>query len=352
MDEERLLRDVLAQPEAPHPDTVADARARLDRLTRTEGRRTNAARLAATALVAAVGVVGASLVPQLIPARDDKPEIAPARSASAPAPTPAASPAELPAADELLGKAATYEAQRSTPAGTFWRLRTLSTSDVVVEAKTPYTMQLRAVTERWAGTNAYAPSGILALSMRPASPADVRAHAQNGSPAKVLVRLSDGPKPTPLLGIAVPDKGRLLDETVVHLGPAAFTGNYLQKLPTQPKALVNALLTVRDPDTKTDPDGWLFATLSELLVDTPAKPAVRSTALKAMIDLPGIDEVGLAADVYGRTGVALERDGLQLLLDPKTGAVLGIQRDNGPRIAVLDAAWTDDKPTPPAAPGD
>lgn len=354
-EEERLLRDVLAQPAAPDPDTVADARAKLDRLTRTEVRKTKThhVRLAITALVAAAGVIGASLVPQLIPDQNHEPATSPPQSAATPA-EPPPSPTPLPEATDLLGKAATYEAARSKPAGYYWKLRSLTSVKVLISANPdPYSMDLVAVAEHWGGEKGTTSAGLRVLSMRPSSPADSQAHEQAGKPVNVKVRLADGPKPSPVLAVQVPDEGRLVSDPATSFGAADLNGVIVPKLSTQPKDLVDALLSMRDPHQKGDRDSWLFAALSELLVDTAAKPAQRAAALKVLADLPGVHYVGEVDDLYGRTGLAIERSGdkqdTQLLLDPKTGGVLGMQTPNGARVAVLEASWVSDKPGPPAS---
>ncbi|MBM7786312.1 CU044_5270 family protein [Tenggerimyces flavus] len=354
-EEERLLRDVLAQPAAPDPDTVADARAKLDRLTRTEVRRTKShhLRLAITALVAAAGVIGASLVPQLIPDQDHQPATSPPQSAVTPA-GPPSSPTPFPNATEMIGKAATYEAARSKPTGYYWRIRNLTSTTVVTFAnRVPYKMELTVVAEHWGGEKGMTAAGLRMLSLRPSSPADSQAHEEAGKPIAVKVQLADAPKPTPLLVVQLPDEGRLVDDPANYLGAADLNGIIVQKLSTQPDKLVDTLLTMRDPKENDDPDSWLFAVLSELLVDTAATPAQRASALKVLADLPGIHYVGRVDDLYGRAGLAIERSGdeqgTQLLLDPKTGGVLGMQRPNGVRVAVLDAGWVTDKPRPPAA---
>lgn len=354
-EEERLLRDVLAQPAAPDPDTVADARAKLDRLTRTEVRRnkSNHVRLAITALVAAAGVIGASLVPQLIPDQDHEPATtSPPQSAATPA-EPLPSPTPLPKATDLLGKAATYEAARSKPTGYYWRLRSLTSTKVLTGGKEKYSMDLVAVSEHWSAEKATTAVGIRALALRPSSPADSLAHAQAGKPVHIKVQLVGSPKPSPSLAIQIPDGGRLVSEPINYFGAVDLNGVVLRKLSVQPKELLNGLLTMRDPEDKGDPDDWLFTALSELLVDTPARPALRAGALKALRGLPGIHYVGEVEDFYGRTSLAIERtgdkQGTQLLIDPKTGVVSGMQKPNGLRVAVLDASWVNDKPSPPAA---
>lgn len=354
-EEERLLRDVLAQPAAPDPDTIADARAKLDRLTRTEVRKTktNHVRLAITALVAAAGVIGASLVPQLIPDQNHEPATSPPQSAATPA-EPPPSPTPLPKATDLLGKAATYEAARSKPTGYQWRLRNLTSAKVLISAHPdPYSMELVVVAEHWGGEKGMIAAGLRALSMRPSSPADSQAHERSGKPVHVKVRLADGAKPIPVLVVQIPDEGRLLDNPANYFGAVDLDGVIVPKLSTQPQDLVDGLLMLRDPHEKGDRDSWLFAALSELLVDTAAKPVQRAAALKVLADLPGVHYVGEVDDLYGRTGLAIERSGdkqdTQLLLDPKTGGVLGMQTPNGTRVAVLDARWVDDKPAPPAS---
>jgi hypothetical protein len=351
MDEERLLRDVLAEPEAPDRRTVADARARLERLTRTEVRRnkTNHLRLGIIAIVAAAGVVGASLVPQLIPALDQKPEVAAQHSATPAVPTRPPSKAPLPKAKSLLDKAATYEAARSKPAGYYWRLRTLTSTKVVVAGKTPYSMALLAVTEHWAGGEGHTATGLRVLSLRAASQADAQAHSKNGSPTHVKVRLSDLPKPSPTFALELPDKGRLTGDSTSYFGTLELSDVAWQKLTSRPESLVDALLALRDPSTKGDPNAWLFAALSELVADSPANPALRATAFKALSALPGVTVEGVATDLNGRIGIALghAKEGARLQLDPKTGAVQGLRKANGVRVAVLDSRWVDNKPSPP-----
>jgi hypothetical protein len=109
--------------------------------------------------------------------------------------------------------------------------------------------------------------------------------------------------------------------TVPILGDNMFgpyTWSQLYTLPTDPATLKPKLMAdFNSPDQQT-----LFADVEELLVDTPAPPAVLEALFKVDASIPGVKVVGQYTDSLGRTGTALELGGTTMVINPASGVVL------------------------------
>lgn len=149
-----------------------------------------------------------------------------------------------------------------------------------------------------------------------------------------------------------------------------MTFEQIRELPADPAVLKDRISgMVRDaPD---GPDGGVLAdALSGLLWSKPSSPEVRAAAYRALAELPNVRYLGTATDERGRKGAAfsftvrtspavpvpipVQRT---LIIDVASSRVLSSTDTGGGPGAVgdevevvLEAGWTDDRPTPPALP--
>jgi hypothetical protein len=147
------------------------------------------------------------------------------------------------------------------------------------------------------------------------------------------------------------EPGLLLDEAVdadpIGLGAAVFAvggttvdWDGLTALPTDPVALRSALLDGVPGSSRTEED-VLFTQITDLLVESPASPALRGALWQVASQIGGVRLVGDVTDAAGRPGVALELeltdgDGTEvrrLVVDPDAGTLLE-------RVEVYDGPGT------------
>jgi hypothetical protein len=363
MDDLQLIREVL---DAPAPSARATVQAR-NRLTtaiaarhadrrRRPGLRTLAWSAGGAAALAAVTVVAL------------------AATTGSPAPPKAGPPAppRLSAHDLLLAAA---DRAASADTGRYWHVQEIAATGSIMVGTAPNRYELTGgyVSESWtaraAGDQSY--RGYRELSWHPRTDADREKWRAAGSPTQWDVvadnaaghrHLSTQPGVPELIKVD-PATGNLRDLGVVDLAQVA-------QLPTDPAALRDLILA----RLGTGPDSTgprteltnlrLFGTLTELLLDVPAPPAVRAAAFRALADVPGVTSSGQVTDARGRTGVGIElirtssdvREYHQLILDATSHLILadnyaadaGARRIKDRMMVILKAEWTDDTPVPPA----
>jgi len=104
--------------------------------------------------------------------------------------------------------------------------------------------------------------------------------------------------------------------------PGWLTWDELYALPTDP-AKLGPLLT-RDSVGLIDgsPARNLWSTITDLLVETPASPALREALYEVAASIPGIAVNEDYIDALGRTGTALTLGGQTLVINPASGQLL------------------------------
>ncbi|MEU3769982.1 CU044_5270 family protein [Amycolatopsis keratiniphila] len=152
---------------------------------------------------------------------------------------------------------------------------------------------------------------------------------------------------------------RALSATPFSLVAVDLTLEQLRALPTDPgelKAWIAAALERSDARTSTgeltasDREQAGFQSLISLVSTLPATPGVRATALRAIAEYPGVENLGT---VPGGQGLRLPT-GERLVVDPATGRVNGtsifvamdgaVHKVADPAGARIDAEWTDTLP--------
>ncbi|HKS99838.1 MAG TPA: hypothetical protein VJT31_09940 [Rugosimonospora sp.] len=115
-------------------------------------------------------------------------------------------------------------------------------------------------------------------------------------------------------------------------GLAHPTPAYLASLPTDPATLLTVIrkrLPAGKPGTDTQQVFLAVATLVTR-ADALLSPELRAGLCRALATLPGITRQPGAADLAGRTGVAISRtDGgvrVDLILDPASSRVIGVRQ--------------------------
>ncbi|WP_315092999.1 hypothetical protein [uncultured Cellulomonas sp.] len=151
------------------------------------------------------------------------------------------------------------------------------------------------------------------------------------------------------------DSARLPEPTLRNralFGPG-ITWDELFALPTEPIALEEALRRYSDPAS---PDSMsaqtVWGSVEDLLVNSPASPALRQALWQVAAQLPDTKLGGDVTDSTGRPGVQVTRPYEELIVDPDTGRLLERLRwdstDNPPyRDTFLEQGPAD---TAPAAP--
>jgi hypothetical protein len=119
----------------------------------------------------------------------------------------------------------------------------------------------------------------------------------------------------------------------LDLGKASFEGlswAQLYALPTDPTQLQSVLQTkFTDGFPKGSPSpgavsqsAELYTVVGDLLRESPASPALREALYEVAANIPGVAVKGHYTDALGRTGIAVERGGEILVVDPSNGALL------------------------------
>ncbi|WP_225834167.1 CU044_5270 family protein [Streptomyces sp. NK08204] len=106
-----------------------------------------------------------------------------------------------------------------------------------------------------------------------------------------------------------------------RLGPKALTWNDLNRLPTDPAALLSLMNSSKEYAGQS-----AFLQAGNLLGGSPASPGLRAGLYRALAHIQGVKLVGTVKDSAGRTGTELVFNGVassdRLVIDPKTSALL------------------------------
>jgi hypothetical protein len=135
-------------------------------------------------------------------------------------------------------------------------------------------------------------------------------------------------------------------------GPG-ITWDKLFELPTEPVALEEALRRASAP---TSPDSLsaqtVWGTVVDLLVNSPAPPALREALWQVAAKLPDTELGGDVTDSTGRPGVRVTRPYEELIVDPDTGRLLERLRWNSADDPPYRDTFLEQGPadTAPAAP--
>ncbi|GAA3473442.1 hypothetical protein [Nonomuraea roseola] len=126
----------------------------------------------------------------------------------------------------------------------------------------------------------------------------------------------------------------------------------LRNLPKEPAALRARLLESSDAQVAAEREAWLVEAASRL-VDSPATPGTRAAAYLLLARAPGIEVVDGVPGTFGLDGLALQFEGGQLVIDRRTGQLLGRQGLTPEGAAwradiVKKVGWSDVRPVPPA----
>jgi hypothetical protein len=119
----------------------------------------------------------------------------------------------------------------------------------------------------------------------------------------------------------------------MDLGQASFEGlswAQLYALPTDPAQLQSVLqskFTNGFPKGSPSPgavsqSAELYTVVGDLLRESPASPALREALYEVAANIPGVEVKGHYTDALGRTGIAVERGGEILVVDPSNGQLL------------------------------
>jgi hypothetical protein len=214
----------------------------------------------------------------------------------------------------LLAAASNAE---KAPTGRYWHTETVTGTiyGVGKSAADHYTVDSRQRNIAWVGPGGKGRSVIVMEAGRPVTPQDMTKWRQAGSPKMVRVPNPDGPEPAAVFMQALPSTRRVWRPfDAEYFG---LTAGKVAKLPTDAKALENALLSLRgdwhayssDPGREpiralrgAERTRALSDVAGTLLSQAPAPPQVRAAAFRMLATLPGVRTEGTAADPMGRTG--------------------------------------------------
>jgi len=366
-----LIRCTLNAPPPTARATVQARRRLLDAIEQPERRRRSWWRpmVGATALagVAAAAVAVAAL---------QNPTAAPGPSASASA-AAAVQPRQI-----LLAAANRAAAE---PTGRYWHVQWINVVGPYRVGSPPdeYNLVSRGLQDFWITTDPASKSWIggADLGFQPRPGEDEQRWRAAGSPTEWVVS-TDTTSGTTRYSTA-PSKVKFSSTETREqylTGYGGLTAAEIAELPSDPAALrafAVAQIALRNgfPPGSWESDSQLFNAMTELLLDAPATPDVRTAAFTVLADLPGIRVTGEATDGQGRPGVRIElsrtRAGIteyqRLLIDPQShlilamdySAGLGESAPNGQpsgspikerHRVILRAEWTDAEPAPPTVP--
>ncbi|GAA0379472.1 hypothetical protein Acor_00840 [Acrocarpospora corrugata] len=238
-------------------------------------------------------------------------------------------------------------------AGAYWRVRKLVRErhpEMLGGGANRYWMIEPRVSEQWVSRGGRVWSGTVTLGAEPATRTDEAAWRRDGSPGE-----------WPGLSTA-PGRSTLTDVpggVAFSMAGQTMTFAQIRALPADPVALrenvAKAVRAASGPD-----QGVVADALSGLLWSKPSPPEVRAAAYRALADLPEVEYLGRRTDESGRTGAAFSFElGVPaarrtLIIDTGSSQVLssttdapGVQHDQVE--LVLEAGWTDERPTAPEA---
>ncbi|MEV0352843.1 hypothetical protein AB0H88_44410 [Nonomuraea sp. NPDC050680] len=256
-------------------------------------------------------------------------------------PRPAVEPVAVTPMQKLEGAAARLAATPEAK-GRFWRRDT----EEVIRTKNEYGYK---VEERALEVLAFGPSREVygwrePMSSKPYTAEGLKAWRRDGSPKLCPARGCDKNMPA-------------YSSTDLELGLELAKGlkpslTELRNLPKEPAALRARLLASYDPQMAAEREPWLAGAASRL-INSPATPGTRAAAYLLLAKAPGTKVVDDVPGTFGLDGLALQYKGGQLVIDPRTGQLLGGQwlaPDGVPWSAeiVRKAGWSDVRPTAPA----
>ncbi|MGX6604015.1 CU044_5270 family protein [Micromonosporaceae bacterium Da 78-11] len=299
------------------------------------GTRRRVVSLSAAAGLTAIALVAAGAVAASHSAGDP--------TASTAAPPPDRSQALLLAAQQV---------STAPDTGRYWRTTTESHDlELGSTAKGPFRLTYNSADESWVARSDTSPSWAVTRpwSRVPADSEDRSNWKNAGSPATFdLHYLDRNGEPAIMTGIRATGGKTVVDpmnadSEAFSIGGLAKSMSDIRRLPAQPETLTTALLEnyQRSIDAaaahgRSQPGGnsptkqaWLFSAATEILT-LPVTPQVRATAYRIMASLDGVNNLGQASDVEGRTGnaVALQFNGAvglqedRLIIDATTGMLL------------------------------
>jgi hypothetical protein len=373
MDEISMTRRLLAEP-PPEPHVVAEGRERLfgspARGTRTIRRAAfrSAVGLSLTGAVAAAVLAVVTLVPGVGTSPEN------------------GDPAITDVSARKVLLAAATRAEAAPTSGTYWHVRSMSTttwSRELGRGDNRYTVEVHSVTELWTRRNGQTWWGKREW-VTPKSPEDEAAWRRDGSPSKWCMGKTDTEPPRPNCLRAAPGTASLIRvglDTFVVVEGRELTFAQLQRLPDDPEGLrdwvVDAVEDDLDPSASADIlNDNVAEVLANLLVDVPAPPGVRAAAYRALADMPNVRSTGPTRDELGRAGVGILIDApdkaailvprggpfeageliRKLIIDPDTSHVLAREANVGENsdpvssTLILEVGWTDEEPHEPALP--
>ena len=95
----------------------------------------------------------------------------------------------------------------------------------------------------------------------------------------------------------------------------------LYQLPTD-AALLEAALRRGRQGAGPDDNSELYTRVGDLLRESPAPPALRRALFQVAANVPGVTLLGPSKDLDGRSGIAVQRNGEELILDRTSGRLL------------------------------
>lgn len=255
-------------------------------------------------------------------------------------PRPAVEPVAVTPTQKLEAAAARLAATPEAK-GRYWRRDT----EQVMRTKNGYAYKVeeRAMEVLAFGPNREVYSWREPISSKPYTAEGLKAWRRDGSPKLCPARGCD--KNMPAYGSADLDSGLELAE---ELKP---TLTELRSLPTEPAALRARLLESYTHQVATEREQWLVEAASRL-INSPATPGTRAAAYLLLAKAPGIKVVDDIPGTFGLDGLALQFKWGQIVIDRRTGQLLGRQRltpEGVPWSAdiVRKAGWSDVRPVPP-----
>lgn len=357
LDALRRMRTALAEEE--HPDRIA-LRTNWRAGVPDRPRRSFKIPMMGVAATAAAAAVAAGVLVAVQP--DDG--SAPARKAPA-----------APQGNVLLAAATSA---LKAPNGKYWHTKTVS-GEVYAVGKSRadhYKVDSRQGSEAWTERNGKGRSTHIEYADVPLTAQDRKKWEAAGSPKWVRIPDPDGAADEVFLDMSEASAGG-----PPHWMPAddqyyGMTPQRIAALPTEPKALENALLDLNGDWHAYAPDGdkepmralrgrerirALTDVAGTLLSTAPSPPAVRAAAFRMLAAQPGVKAEGKAADPMGRTGAVVSlpletTTPLGLFTAPKQ---LGTYRRqwiidpaNGTLLAIRDLVAKPPHGSRPLPPGD
>ncbi len=119
----------------------------------------------------------------------------------------------------------------------------------------------------------------------------------------------------PPLGNVMPPTGIAAEPIEIPIGHRGLSLSQVRALPTDPRALYRRLFG----------SGTAYNAVDDVrqLDSNPLGPSLRSALYRALAMVPGVRLVGEVRTLTGRLGEAIGADGEQLIIDPRTGLMLG-----------------------------